>query len=192
MKTIIYSAALQQLLREDRLNELGPGQPNRAAQALLNALTVDNAFAPFKVRDSAFAQACLAGLWLYHDYLDESHGISQDLGSAEGSYWHALMHRRELDFGNAKYWFRRVGKHPIFGTLSLKAAQLAAGAPQEATFLTRSSRWDPYAFVDLCEASLDVQAPCHPLCRQVQRVEWELLFAFCFGGAVGDHTQAQG
>jgi hypothetical protein len=46
---------------------------------------------------------CLSGLWLLAGDLDQSHSISQDLTSAEGSFWHGIMHRREADFGNAKF-----------------------------------------------------------------------------------------
>ena len=61
-------------------------------------------------RHRELARACLAGLWLYHDFLDEAHRISQSLHGREGSYWHGIMHRREGDFANAKYWFHRVGR----------------------------------------------------------------------------------
>jgi hypothetical protein len=177
-------SALRELVAEDRLNELGPVHPNHAMYPLLKDLTVERAFAPFPVRDQQLAQACLAGLWLYHDFLDESHRISQDLSAAEGSYWHALMHRREPDFGNAKYWFRRVGSHPVFQTLRQEAARLAEGASEAAEFLARQPAWDPFAFVDLCETSFADQAPHHRLCREVQRVEWKLLFDYCCRGAL--------
>jgi hypothetical protein len=58
-------------------------------------------------------------------------------------------------------------------------------APDRAAFLTRRRAWDPFAFVDLCEASYDETAPCHDLCRQVQGAEWDLLFAYCYEGAAG-------
>src|SRR5688500_14191487 len=38
------------------------------------------------------AVALLAGLWLWHDFLDESHTISQGLHTPTGSFWHAIMH----------------------------------------------------------------------------------------------------
>jgi hypothetical protein len=72
----------------------------------------------------------------------------------------------------------------VYEPLGREAARLAAHAPGRAAFLVRQAGWDPFAFVDLCEASLDERAPCHELCRQVQRAEWELLFAYCHEHAV--------
>ncbi len=59
-----------------------------------------------------------AALWLAAGDLDRSHNFSQSDASAEGSYWHGIMHRREGDFSNAKYWFRRVGKHSVIDELA--------------------------------------------------------------------------
>jgi hypothetical protein len=46
--------------------------------------------------------ACRAALWLAFDFLDESHAVSQELDTPEGSYWHGLLHRREPDFANPR------------------------------------------------------------------------------------------
>ena len=43
--------------------------------------------------------ALRAGIWLYVDDLDQSHRVSQTVHTPTGSYWHAIMHRREGDFG---------------------------------------------------------------------------------------------
>jgi hypothetical protein len=182
--TISYAPAFQQLLADNRLNELGPGTRNQAVYSLLKNLTVENAFAPRQIRDRGMAQACLAGLWLYHDYLDESHSISQDLHTAEGSYWHGLMHRREPDFGNAKYWFRRVGRHPVFAALAKEVAILAGQTTDsDADFLRQQTEWEPFAFIDLCEAATLGRSQIGLLCRQIQRREWELLFDYCYQAA---------
>ena len=181
-----YSRAIEDLIGEPRLAPLGPGTPNLAAQALLEALTVETAFAPLSIADRDMAAACLAGLWLYHDFLDQSHRLSQEIDTPSGCYWHGILHRREPDFENAKYWFRRVGDHPVFPAVRVAAAELAAAGPQPAAaFLTRQNAWDPFAFIDLCEASLSEQALCAMLCRQVQQREWEVLFDYCYRKAIG-------
>src|SRR5580704_4979982 len=59
-------------------------------------------------------EAAVAGLLVYFSCMEEAHQVAQDVESAEGSFWHAIVHRREPDAGNAGYWFQRVGAHPIF------------------------------------------------------------------------------
>ena len=111
--------------------------------------------------------ACRAGLWLAFNFLDESHTISQDLDTPTGSYWHALMHRREGDFSNAKYWFHRVGKHPVAELLQPEAEQLGW------------ARWNHDAFVDLCQANINPGRPRHAECCEIQFREWQRLFTWC-------------
>jgi hypothetical protein len=182
-----YSPAVRELLAEDRLFDLGPGSPNEKMRQPLAALDVASLCAPQKVRQADCAKACLSALWLYHDFLDESHTISQSIDSAEGSYWHGLMHRREPDFGNAKYWFHRLGGHPVFETLRQEAAAIARDAADgQADFLREQSSWDPYAFIDLCESAMTGGFQDAMLCRRIQRREWELLFRYCYGRALGE------
>jgi hypothetical protein len=179
-----YPPAVAELLRLAPLAPLGPGEPHRAVKDQLHAL--DGAAFGGRINDRDMADACRAGLWLAFNFLDEAHAISQDLRTPEGSYWHALMHRREPDHANAAYWFRQLGSHPVFESLGAPASELAASAPPQAKFLTRRERWDPFAFNDLCAASHDEAAPCHDLCRRVQQAEWDLLFAYCYRRAVGE------
>lgn len=181
-----YGDMAARLIEPRRLAELGPGAPNRAAQPLLSTLSPETLFAGHKLRDPRMAAACCAGLWLYHDYFAESHAISQDIDTPSGSFWHAILHRREPDFWNSKYWFRRVRQHPIYEPLHAAAAQAARRLPDSpaATALSAWTRWDPAAFVDLCEAAQAGQPDCEPLCREIQRCEWKLLFDYCYEQAV--------
>jgi len=108
-------------------------------------------------RDPAVAARppLVAGLWLYVDALEQSHGVSQGIKDPTGSFWHGIMHRREGDFGNSHYWFHKTGSHPAM-----------AAIPD----------YDPHAFIDAVaarhrESPADLQA--------LQRAEWQALFAWC-------------
>lgn len=109
--------------------------------------------------DSTMAQACLSGLWLLHNFLDQSHDISQSLDTPEGSHWHAIMHRLEGDFSNSKYWYRRVGRWALYEAIGQRS-----GAP-----------FDPMQFVD------QVQQQGNEVTHDVAVIEWQVLFEHCFG-----------
>ena len=173
-----YGPAVANLLAEDRLSELGPGKPNKSAFGSLQWLTADDVV-PHASSDQMVA-CCVSGLWLWHDYLDESHELSQDLGSPEGSYWHGIMHRREPDYSNAKYWYRRVGDHPIFDPLAESVAELSAGFELDEPAQELAGTWDPYAFVDLCAEVARGRSNSKEFCQHVARLEWQLLFDHCY------------
>src|SRR5262245_17032812 len=119
-----YGSAVAELIT-DRLPELGPGSSNCSVRPQLAALTVEQMFAGKTIVNGEAARCCLSALWLWHDFLDESHTISQEIHSIDGSYWHGIMHRREPDYGNAKYWFHRVPRHAIFEPLAEAAREMA-------------------------------------------------------------------
>jgi hypothetical protein len=180
-----YGPVFAPLLATDRRRPLGAGSPRVEAHAALEKLTAESAFGHVKVRDREMASCCISGVWLLYDCLDESHAISQGIETPSGSFWHAIMHRREGDFSNSKYWLRRVGLHPVFETLGQRATELAAvrGAERAAQQLVNAGAWDALAFVDLCQAAVRGQAGMTDLCLDIQQAEWELLFDHCYGAA---------
>jgi hypothetical protein len=154
-----YDPSVADLLRNPRLMPLGPGSPVPGVRPRLDALDLP--------------PACRAGLWLYFDYLDESHKISQDDESdPDRNFWHAVMHRREPDPSNSKYWWRQVGPHPVL-------ARLREHAPTLGYEYTT-----PEAFVDFCERVRSTGSDDEDLAKSVQMLEWQLLFDCCYYKAV--------
>jgi hypothetical protein len=177
-----YGPVFAPLIDIDRRRALDAGRADAGALAALKKLSVDAAFAHAgRVADAEMAACCMSGVWLLHDYLDESHTISQRIDTAEGSFWHAIMHRREGDFSNSKYWFRHVGQHAAYDAIGQRAAELAASRGQEPLIkkLRTSGTWDPFAFV------VRGQSNARDICLDIQQAEWELLFDHCYNAAIG-------
>jgi len=61
------------------------------------------------------AECVLCGLLLLFDDLDSAHRICQSIETSTASFWHAIVHRREGDFSNSKYWYARAAGHPAAG-----------------------------------------------------------------------------
>ena len=177
-----YGDVVAVLLDATKVPELGPGKPNFAARPVLDGLAPEDLFPAVTVVDHDMAACCLSGLWLWNDFLDASHTISQDIHTTSGSYWHGIMHRREGDFSNAKYWFRKVGQHPIFADLARVAAKRidTLGDPTSVVGLVRGDDWDPYVFIDLCQQCRGSDSPLMTFCQTVARDEWRLLFDYCY------------
>ena len=125
-----------------------------------------------------FPDPALGGLWLYFSGADECHGIVQDLPSPEAAFWHAILHRQEPDAGNAAYWFRATGSHPVFPQLA-RTAQTVMASHEDAPFRPRD-KWDPLAFIDFCEeARRQPGSESEQAALEIQRAEWQLLFDYC-------------
>ena len=111
--------------------ELGPGP----RQGVLPEKTLNE-----ELKKLGASELLRAAVLVWHDHLDLAHKIVQNIEDRDGSYIHAIIHRREPDYSNSKYWFHRVGNHPCFAELSrqVKEPEFAKG-------------WDPFVFVDLCQ-----------------------------------------
>ncbi|HUA85128.1 MAG TPA: hypothetical protein VMB85_14800 [Bryobacteraceae bacterium] len=145
---------------------------SREASQILKTRTAQGLFPNARNRDAA-----LAGLWLYFSCFEEAHQIAQESDSAEGALWHAILHRQEPDAGNAAYWFRRVGTHPVYSAVARRTVKILEKYP-DAEF--RTGRWDPFAFVDFCERARTQQGSAQEhAALEIQRAEWQILFDYC-------------
>lgn len=154
---------------------------NPVAKPLLAQLTAQTVLAGPVTNDHA-ALAVLSGLWLWQDWIHESHALSQDIDSPTGSLWHAVMHRREGDFNNAKYWYGKSRNHPALAAMAKAGVALINDAPaadENARLIVRGG-WDPYALTDFVESVYD-SPDHHPpvaLARELQKLEFQILFDF--------------
>jgi hypothetical protein len=147
-----------------------PERPRLVAAFAEDALA---AVAPRSPRPARLA--LLAGLLQVLDAWDASHDAAQeadDRGEREFSaYWHGIAHRREPDPGNASYWFRRVGRHPLYPALGAAARSLIGpGGPSP----IGPNGWDPSAMIDLCTRARS-GTDQERLARRLQRLEMAML-----------------
>lgn len=157
-----------------------PEGGNQAARPLLERLTPKNVL--ISPAASASAGACvLSALWLWHDFLDESHRLSQDIHTPEGSYWHAIMHRREGDFWNSKHWLNKCRGHAALSTMATFANDaINRVRGEKSLFGLALGEWDAHGFVDLVEAVHEQPAdPRRAIVVTLQRLEWRALLEHC-------------
>lgn len=168
------------------LPRLAPARPPKERDWLRAHLQqVEPAGADASRNSAIEAIALRAGLFLWHDYLEEGHELCQSIeGEGEdrpGDYWHAIMHRREPDYANAKYWFRRLGAHANFQNMPAAVDRILAVNPAADAALWRNrllpgERWNPVAFVDFCEeCARNEESESARFARQIQRAEMALL-----------------
>jgi hypothetical protein len=169
----------EKLLATPEVAPLGPG-PRAGVQtefSLNHALDKIFADADFSVEHQQLIRALIL---LWHDHLDPAHKIAQEIDTADGAFVHGIIHRREPDYSNAKYWFHRVGQHAAFHEMVTRARLLSNDVIT--TRLTQNGTWNAIAFVDCCEDAADRKDtdPLSHVLKQLQKIETDVLLGwFC-------------
>jgi hypothetical protein len=173
-----YSPLVNELLAEEdlllRLRPTEPGHPDalrRVRTATEKELTGGAVLAA-----ASYTPLIRAGLLYVYDAIDEAHRIIQDVETDEGSYWHGMVHRREGDFENARYWFRRTGKLKVFAEMHVRAASVSS-------LMGRQENWDPYVLVGQCEQARFGGDVNQKELVALQRIEFEVMFDHLWRGA---------
>ena len=191
-----YLSSIQKILElheaGQRLLPLVPREPlDGEGLALLGRNSAEDLFSAKEVVSLEDAECVRSALYLYFSDLDASHRISQGIPSSTGSFLHGVMHRQKPDFSNSKYWFRQVGGHDVFPVLRAAALEVLSDVPDAAGTgllgeIERREKWDPFWFVDECQAVYEgAGGDLEHKLMEIQRLEWQLLFDYCYRRAVG-------
>ena len=161
-------------MAEGMLRKLIPTEPlDRELVRRIRAADDATVSGAATIGDPAMFALVRGGLLYAADAIDEAHKIFQEAKSDLGSYWHGMMHRREGDFDNARYWFRRAGVLPVFSSIHRAASEHSA-------VMARQSNWDPYLFTGECEQARFGETEGLAELAALQRVEFEELFDYCW------------
>ena len=170
-----YSEFVDRLLsQEDLLKILIPADP--LDRELVRSLreTGDAVLAGEKIlADPTMFALVRGGLFYALDSLPDAHAIFQESNDDTGAYWHGMLHRREGDFDNSRYWFRRAGAQPFFSEAHRNAATHSAD-------MARQSNWDPYLFTGQCEQARFGADELVGEMAALQRVEFDAIFDYCW------------
>ena len=170
-----YSEFVDRLLsQEDLLKTLIPTDPFDRDLVRSLCETGDDVLAGEKIlADSAMFALVRGDLFYALDALPEAHAIFQEASDDDGAYWHGMLHRREGDFDNARYWFRRAGVMPFF-------AEMHRAAVAHSDTMSRQSNWDPYLFTGQCEQARFGADDLTAEMAALQRIEFDAIFDYCW------------
>ncbi|WZP00083.1 hypothetical protein EP7_001700 [Isosphaeraceae bacterium EP7] len=179
---VIAALAFEALGGEKSLGlPLIKGEPRRPAIAKALSEPALAAWLPNAARPARLALS--AGLLQIFEEWSASHEAAQeadDLGEDKvAGYWHAIAHRREPDAGNATYWFRRIGRHPVFGAMERTIATWPTDEPNPAPVdrLVKGGEWDPLGFINWCDQARP-GSPTLSVGRRLQRAEMIWLLEY--------------
>ncbi len=88
-------------------------------------------------------------------------------GNIDCDLIHAILHRREGDYGNSQYWFAQTGESDAFAAIALGVASTLKDHEKWRNILLAGGQWRSKAMIQLVR-----QFPQDPLLMQVQADEF--------------------
>ena len=160
------------LLHEHTLDDPLPREPSDY-ELVIRIRETDDAriFGALPISPGAPVELVRAALFYYHNALDDSHKQAAKSTGDIAAYWHGMVHRREGDFENARYWMRRAGEQPVFQEMQGRASD---GSPH----MSRQPSWDPFLFIHLCEQYKYGETEYRKELGHLQRVEFAAMFDY--------------
>lgn len=131
------------------------------------------------IRDPDMASSVACGLWLWNDYLDEAHKLTQQIDTDTGSFWHAIVHRREGHFPNSRHWYAKAKNHPAMEAIANQASVLFNDLPADNRLIRLTlTGWNADYFLDLIQHQ-HPDDPFNPVLVILQKLEWRILIEYC-------------
>lgn len=179
----LLKSTLSALRDRDPLPPLYPHAPWRAELSRRIGESSDEALFGDSTQGSSMAEAIRCGLLLWNDDLEAAHKIAQAIETPTGSFLHAIIHRREGDSSNSRYWWQLTGEHPAFARIyehvcSETEAELGGDAHEFLARLQQAGHWDSDTFVAECERVHTAGGDDSGL-RRIQVIEIETLLKWC-------------
>ncbi len=172
------------------------GHPIRAGRDTLEQLDDDALFRRKEFADQAMAGAVRALLHLWLGYPDDCVMYAQSVPDPHQAFLAGVAARHNDQADEAKLGFQKFDDHPILKPL----ADFALGAIGKSTdrslnrfkgMLEMGGGWEPFLFIDLCgqARSGKLTTDGEEIVRQIQCMEFELLFRHCYEAATGQKIQ---
>lgn len=156
---------------------------NRQVREALVYTPLDKLFSPERIRNENNARAFVSGLLIWNDSEEDAHAIAQSIPTSEGSYFHAIIHRREPDIWNSGYWFRKTGDHPVYELIYDFVAQNRGKDATEK--LLAGNSWDPDTFNTIVEQAQRAGSIDDTVLREIQLAELLFLLAHTYRHSIG-------
>ncbi|HWB59515.1 MAG TPA: hypothetical protein VG733_08485 [Chthoniobacteraceae bacterium] len=166
-----YPALVEATLNNgDLLKKLRPTEVSDTALLLkIRAANDADLAGGREIKNAQMLALVRAALVYACDGLSESHMIVQAIPGDEAAYWHGMIHRREGDFDNARYWFRRTGAMGVFDDLHRRASAVSSVVAAQAG-------WDAYLYTGLCEQEKYGEHELTNTCVKLQAIEFRAMF----------------